>query len=137
MLSTMVSKVTFGLVSILLIACSLLYMNRLSLEKEIIKKDAKITEIARDRDLLSAEKQRLLNIQKANDEITQKKEIVSKELSGHLDTTLNELKKTSKTEKRGNENAGKTSPDTPLDSDIIRVLDDLCYKVRGTKCPNP
>lgn len=137
MLSTMVSKVTFGLVSILLIACSLLYTNRLSLEKEIIKKDAKITEIARDRDLLSAEKQRLLNIQKANDEITQKKEIVSKELSGHLDTTLNELKKTSKTEKRGNENAGKTSPDTPLDSDIIRVLDDLCYKVRGTKCPNP
>lgn len=137
MLSTMVSKVTFGLVCILLIACSLLYMNRLSLEKEIIKKDAKITEIARDRDLLSAEKQRLLNIQKANDEITQKKEIVSKELSGHLDTTLNELKKTSKTEKRGNENAGKTSPDTPLDSDIIRVLDDLCYKVRGTACPNP
>lgn len=144
MFSTLTSKISGGLIAILLIICSALYFNKISLEKDIIIKDSTIADIVKERDSLQEERKNNKLLQESADNIAVKKDKERKELENIRDSALSQLDKldsinTAK-ELQGNTNGTKTKdapPPTNLDADTARLLNELCARVKGSTCPNP
>lgn len=140
MFSTLISKILGGGVVVLLVVSSLLYINKLSLEKDIITKDSVITEVVRERNLLLQERDNRSKIQESADALAVKKDKEQKELESFRDSTLSKLNTLNNKEQQGNTNVTKTqnaSPTASLDADTARLLNELCARVKGSACPNP
>jgi hypothetical protein len=148
MFSELTSKIYGALVIILIIGCTALYFNKMSLEKDIITKDGVISSVTKERDTLLSEKNNREVLNESADEITLKKNNAQKELANHRDSALSELDKlTNKKEPKGTQNVAKnpsseilvqdSNNDATLDPNIARVLNQLCARVRGNACPNP
>ena len=140
MFSTLISKILGGGVVVLLVVSSLLYINKLSLEKDIITKDNVITEVVRERNLLLQERDNRGKLQESADALAVKKDKEQKELESFRDSTLSKLNTLNNKEQQGNTNVTKTqnsSPTASLDADTARLLNELCARVKGSACPNP
>ncbi len=140
MFSTLISKILGGGVVVLLVISSLLYINKLSLEKDIIIKDNVITEVVRERNLLLQERDNRGKLQESADALAVKKDKEQKELESFRDSTLSKLNTLNNKEQQGNTNVTKTqnaSPTASLDADTARLLNELCARVKGSACPNP
>lgn len=140
MFSTLVSKILGGGVVVLLVIASLLYTNKLSLEKDIIVKGNLITEVVKERNALLQERDNRNKLQESSDIITAAKDKEQKELDSFRDSTLSKLNTLNNKEQQGNTNVTKTqntSPTASLDADTARLLNELCARVKGSACPNP
>lgn len=117
----------------LVLLSSVLYIKNNSLSNDISSMEHSLLEKEREIGILSQEVYVLKEANRANEEALANREAHAKELDTVKDTTYEELRKVNRNDK--NEKATTAVLSSPLDSNIVRVLDELCERVRGGSCP--
>lgn len=133
-MSSTLNKVLGIVIILFIITTSIFYVKNNSLQKENIQLSSQVTTLESNVKTLSNENTMLKTLQSEADQIIIERNNSQKELTSLSDKTKGELYNIEKRKETTNVIQTNSSSNT-LDTDVTRLLNELCERVRGSTCP--